>query len=569
MIETIFNSDPLLVLILGDFNAKLSSWRTDDSDTFEGISINDVTTSYGLTQMISEPTHILPNSSSCIDLIFCNQTNMITNCGVIPSLHQNCHHQLTFANLDFNVCIPPPYMRHVWHYNKANVDLIRRAIDLFNWEQAFQNFDVNKQVEIFNSTLLNIFRNFVPNENIIIDEKDLPWITEAIKYKVSQLNKLYDYFISNGKQNIDYQRVLEATNNLNHTINFSKSEYYRRLSLKLSNTKTSPKAYWTILKSIFSNKKIPKIPPLFVNNNVISDFKEKASLFNFHFAKQCSKLINNSALPDQIIPSVFSFSSIDLNEDNLLSLIRSLNVSKSHGHDRISIRMIKMCDKSILKPLMIIFRNCLNDGIFPMSWKKANITPIHKKGDKYIISNYRPISVLPICGKLFEKIIFLDLYNFLSSNEILNINQSGFRSGDSCTNQLSLITHEILKAFDSNPTLEVRGVFLDISKAFDKVWHEGLVWKLKSNGIHGKALRILQNFLNDRYQRVVLNGQSSNWEKVNAGVPQGSILGPLLFLLYINDISNDLECNVKLFADDTCLFSIVHDPVISSKRLKQ
>ena len=229
--------------------------------------------------------------------------------------------------------------------------------------------------------------------------------------------------------------------------------------------------------------------------------------------------------------------------------------------------MIKMCDKSILKPLMIIFRNCLNDGIFPMSWNKANITPIHKKGDKCTISNYRPISVLPICGKLFEKIIFLDLYNFLSSNEILNINQSGFRSGDSCTNQLSLITHEILKAFDSNPTLEVRGVFLDISKAFDKVWHEGLVWKLKSNGIHGKALRILQNFLNDRYQRVVLNGQSSNWEKVNAGVPQGSILGPLLFLLYINDISNDLECNVKLFADDTCLFSVVNAPLIPANAL--
>ena len=137
-----------------------------------------------------------------------------------------------------------------------------------------------------------------------------------------------------------------------------------------------------------------------------------------------------------------------MNEDNLLSLIRSLNVSKSHGLDIISIRMIKMCDKSILKPLMVIFRNCLNDGIFPMSWKKANITPIHKKGDKCIISNNRPISVLPICGKLFEKIIFLDLYNFLS-----------IRSGDSCTSQLSLITHEILKAFNSNPTLEFRGFF--------------------------------------------------------------------------------------------------------------
>ena len=165
----------------------------------------------------------------------------------------------------------------------------------------------------------------------------------------------------------------------------------------------------------------------------------------------------------------------------------------------------------------------------------SNITPIHKKGDKCIVLNYRPISVLPICGKLFEKLIYSELYNYLSSNNILNTNQSGFRSGDSCTNQLTVITHEIFKAFDSNPTLEVRGVFLDISKAFDKVWHEGLIWKLKSNGNQDQALKIFQSFLSNRYQRVVLNGQYSNWEKVNAGVPQGSIFEPLMFLLYIND----------------------------------
>ena len=107
-IDNVFNKDPNLVIILGDFNAKLSSWNSTDIDSLQGISINDITSSYGLTQMISEPTHILPNSSSCIDLIFCNQSNMITNCGVIPSLHPNCHHQIIFANMDFNVCIPLP-----------------------------------------------------------------------------------------------------------------------------------------------------------------------------------------------------------------------------------------------------------------------------------------------------------------------------------------------------------------------------------------------------------------------------------------------------------------------------
>ena len=169
--------------------------------------------------------------------------------------------------------------------------------------------------------------------------------------------------------------------------------------------------------------------------------------------------------------------------------------------------------------------------------------------------------------KLFEKMIYDSYYEYFSTNNIINVILSGFRSGDSCTNQLTVIVHEILKSFDSSPTVDVRGVFLDISKAFDRVWHDGLIYKLRSNGVEGKALKILQSFLTDRYQRVLLNGQSSNWEKINAGVPQGSILGPLLFLIYINDITNNLENDAKLYADDTCLFSEVSDPILTANSL--
>ena len=140
---------------------------------------------------------------------------------------------------------------------------------------------------------------------------------------------------------------------------------------------------------------------------------------------------------------------------------------------------------------------------------------------------------------------------------LLNPNQSGFRPSDSCINQLLAITHEIFEAFDCNPPLEVRRVFLDISKTFDKVWHEGLIYKIKSMGISGELCKLLENYLSGRYQRVVLNGQTSSWRPVLAGVPQGSILGPLLFLIYINDLPNDLKSNAKLFADDTSLFTIV------------
>ena len=228
--------------------------------------------------------------------------------------------------------------------------------------------------------------------------------------------------------------------------------------------------------------------------------------------------------------------------------------------------MIKICDKSLLKPLTILFQSSTKSSCYPVIWKRSNIIPVHKKNDKQLVENCRPISLLPIFGKIFEKIIFDRLYNFLLQEELLNPNQSGFRPSDSCVNQLIAVAHEIFKAFDCNPSLEVRSVFLDISKAFDKVWHEGLLYKLKSMGISGELYN-LENYLSDRFQRVLLNGQASSWRPVLAGVPQGSILGPLLFLIYINDLPNELKSNAKLFADGTSLFTIVKDKTESANIL--
>ena len=146
------------------------------------------------------------------------------------------------------------------------------------------------------------------------------------------------------------------------------------------------------------------------------------------------------------------------------------------------------------------------------------------------------------------------MFDFFSKNNLLSPNQSGFRPGHSCINQLLSINYEILSAFDMG--LEVRGIFLNISKAFDKVWHDGLIFKLHQNGICAEMINILEDFLTGRKQRVVLNGRFSSWADIHTGVPQGSILGPLLFLIYINDLSNDITIKCKLFADDTSLFSV-------------
>ena len=166
----------------------------------------------------------------------------------------------------------------------------------------------------------------------------------------------------------------------------------------------------------------------------------------------------------------------------------------------------------------MIFQNILKTGIFPDQWKRANVTPVHNKGDKQLIKNYRPISLLPIFAKVYERILFMNLYNHSVNNNLITEHQSGFRPGDSVTNQLLYLIHEIHKSFDSIENTEVRSGYLDMSKVFDKIWHEGLIYKLEQNGISGNLLKLLKSYLSDRKQRVVLNGMESDWGNINSGV---------------------------------------------------
>ena len=158
---------------------------------------------------------------------------------------------------------------------------------------------------------------------------------------------------------------------------------------------------------------------------------------------------------------------LNFSSNDIEKIIQNLDPNKAHDHDKISIRIIKICSKSICKPLQLIFSQCIDTGSFPLEWKKANVAPFHKTGDKQCLKNYQPVSLLPICRKIFERLIFNEMFRFLIENNLISSNQSGFKPGDSCINQLLSITHEIYKSFDDG--FEVRGVFLDISKAFDKV----------------------------------------------------------------------------------------------------
>ena len=186
------------------------------------------------------------------------------------------------------------------------------------------------------------------------------------------------------------------------------------------------------MKTFYNGKKIPLIPPLLVNDKLESEFGKNANHFNEFFTSKCTPLNNGSTLPHLVsnTPAV-ELSSFQFNDQDILRIIRALHVNNAHGCDDISIRMIKTCDQSIVKPLSIIYQNCVNTGTFPDIWKKSNIVPVHKQDDKQIVNNYRPASVLSVCGKILKKLVFNSVFDFLDNNSLLNVNQSGFRPSDS------------------------------------------------------------------------------------------------------------------------------------------
>ena len=469
-------------------------------------------------------------------------------------------HSVPFIELTSVKSAQSSYTKTCYNYSKLDIEKIQICLMQYNLTATALTDDIDLAAEDLSNIIMSCASNCMPVNTIKICERDPPWVNSEVKRQLERKNQTY----RRAKRTncaADWHNFRKARNEYTAVVRKRKAEFDSNLDFKVSNTSTfNQKDWWKIVSSFMTKNgtNSSKIPPIENDDNTItSAANEKAELFNSFFIKQSTVESNEDEVPT--IPHVDKeITPLVISEHSVHQILSNLDTSKAVGPDLVHNKLLKCCADILTTPLTIIFNRSIIEGKFPSVWKTAHVTPIHKKDEKHKITNYRPISLLSCVGKVMEVCVQQHILNYLQQNELITANQSGFLPNHSTVYQLLETYNDICSALDNNITTQA--IFFDISKAFDKVWHRGLIAKLEAIGIRGTLLPWFRDYLTNRKQAVVIEGAKSTYQHIGAGVPQGSVLGPTLFLIYINDIIDNIKSTVKLFADDTNLYLCLDDP---------
>ena len=546
-------------LIVGDININLLNYTKTIEDYKNEIK------SQGTLQTVQTPTRISctnnnANTNSLLDHVYTNisENHIKTQCMAydisdhLPVITVVGKTKIKKTNLQKRI------IRDLSKFQPDEfLSELQKEINRFNFDTRNAN-DLWDRFDLLFNTIVNKHAPTRPQTRREIRNNAKPYITKGILKSIKNKQKLFKKALKYPTQS-NWDAFKNYRNKLTRTIKASKQVYFKT---QIKNNKYNTKKLWNVLNSIVNlkqNNKSHKSPTISTApDTIISDPYEVANLFNEYFANvgtNLSKLIKkpsniNISPPDsrEVRDSLFLK---PITEQEIITYISQLNNNKSTISTCCPTKFIKLAANIIAPSLAKIFNLCIQDGIFPDKLKISEVIPIFKKGDNQDLTNHRPISLLSPFSKLLERHIHTEITNWINKYNLLTPYQYGFRKNSSTEQAITQIAEEISENMQNGYTTCT--VFLDFRKAFDTIDHQILLSKLYKFGIRGLALKLIGNYLNDRKQFTKINNIMSEPQQITCGIPQGSILGPLLFNLYINNLPKISKFSVRLFADDACL----------------
>lgn len=540
-------------LIIGDFNMSGISWRSNSSESFLTPIYSNNNDEHSLVDMLhtlnlNQYNGIENEYGRILDLILSDDIVTVSECEE-PLVVIDPHHKALCIEVKFfHISYLKPAARKKLMFYKGDYDKINTEIAQIDWIGEFGDNSLEVAVNSFYSILNNIINKHVPSKLHRNDRYPI-WYTAALKKVIKEKYKYFKKFKKYGNlsDRSSYHLLRDRVKKL-------ESECYSNYINSVEQSiKINPKYFWKFVKSRSNFGNIPST--INYGTNMAIGGGDICELFSDYF-------FSTFLQPSQYSPTydlengqpVSDISSVVINQEVLIKLIKNLDLNKTAGPDQIPSVFLVNCAEAISTPITLLFKKSLSECVVPSIWKSAFITPVHKKGPRTEVTNYRPVSKLCIIAKLFEKIIHTQLYAALKNN--FNESQHGFVKGKSTVSNLILLDDFITSSMGGGKQVDV--VYTDYSKCFDRIDHSTLILKLGSMGIRGDLLRWLTSYISNRSQAVVIQNYISSWVTVPSGVPQGSLLGPLLFVIFVSDIEKCFHHSRLLcFADDMKIYASI------------
>lgn len=538
-----------IIWLGGDLNLPDINWKNvaiEGSRYPQAISDTflEMTKECGLEQKILFPTRM----DNTLDLFLTNRPSLVNRCEPLPGLSD---HDIPYIDSNVIAKRQKPTKRKIYIWKRANMeDLLTGAENInFDFHHTFnKSSSVESMWNYLSTSLVKLLDSTVPSKMSSVRFHQ-PWITGDIK-RLSRRKKRAYSKACQSKDPFDFRRYQELKKTTRKACKDAYANYMK--DIIGPDITVNPKRFWGYIKG--KRCENVGIAPLKSNDGFThSDGLARANILNRQFSSVFTHREDPNNIKD-LGPSPYpAMPSIQITTPGVMKLLKNIKIHKAAGPDNISNRLLKTVATQISPAFTTFFQASLDQGHLPKAWKDANVVPIYKKGDKSKASNYRPVSLTSVSCKILEHILCSSIMKHLDKHRILSDAQHGFRRHRSCESQLIITLNDLVNRMDENAQVDL--ILLDFSKAFDKVPHHRLLHKINHYGIRGTTHKWLKDFLRDRSQQVLVEGAMSSSAAVQSGVPQGSVLGPLMFLLFINDLPEYVKhSKVRLFADDCVLY---------------